>query len=115
VIDLDTRLLAYAIWGIGTLFIYGLILARSVSGARRHHDARSRRELYGDLAYFIVALASSVSITFALFGEPGTGLRGLVIASALGAFTAAGVVKLKDVAPPSETDEGHPKPVVVER
>src|SRR5262245_321486 len=94
--DLDTRFLAYLIWGIGTVVIYGAVMRHGWRRWRARRDARARRELYERIARFMVALASLASLTLALFGETGTGLRGLVIALALGAFAASGAIELRD-------------------
>lgn len=93
---LDTRLIAYLIWGIGVVVVYGLLLRRRRRDWTVQRDSRSRRELYEAVAEFVTSLASCLAITFVLFGEAGTGIRGLMAATALGAYFAAGVVKVTD-------------------
>jgi hypothetical protein len=89
---IDTRLLVFALWGIGTVIVYGDVLRGRYRAFRAHRDARGRRELYAAFALFLVAAASALSIFTVLFGPAGTGIRGLVVAISLGAFTAAGLV-----------------------
>ncbi len=96
VIAIDSRWIAYAIWGVGTVVIYGTVARRGLRSWQAHRDERSRRELMERVARFLVALASLASLTLALFGEAGTGIRGLIIALALGAFTAAGAIELRE-------------------
>lgn len=95
-INIDTRWVVYAIWGFGTLLVYGLVLRRGLLVWRIRRDHRASRELMERVARFMVSLASVASLTLALFGEAGTGARGLIIALALGAFTAAGTVELRN-------------------
>jgi hypothetical protein len=101
---LDTRLAAYLVWGVGTLMVYGWVLRRRYQVFRVRPDRRSRRELAAAIALFLVSLAASLAVTFVLFGETGTGIRGLMSAIALGAFTGAGVVMAGE-APPDEVAE----------
>ena len=93
---MDTRWLAYVIWGLGTVLIYGLVLDNARHRYRKRPDARSRRELFEKAAGFIVALNAFVAITVALWGTATADFRGLVIAVALGAFTAKGAIELRD-------------------
>jgi len=105
-VNVDTRWLAYMVWGVGTVIVYGAVLRKGYRSWHAHRDNRARRELIERTARFFVALASAAGILFALFGEPGNGFRALVISLALGAFTAAGVIEFRDVAPdPSTEDE----------
>lgn len=90
--DIDTRLIVFAIWGVGTVLVYADVLRGAYHSFRGHRDARGRRELLASLALFIVSAASCLSIATVLFGPAGTGIRGLVTAIALGAFLAAGIV-----------------------
>jgi hypothetical protein len=93
---LDTKFIAYAIWGFGTLVVYGLVLYRAVQASRRSHDRRGRRDVLGALALFLTALGAFLAITLVLFGEAGTTPRGFAVAVALGAFSAAGLVMATD-------------------
>lgn len=95
VIEIDGRWVAYAIWGLGTVVIYGLSLRRGWRSWRVRRDTRSERELLERTARFLVALASVASLTLALFGEQGTAIRAIIVAIALGAFTAAGALELR--------------------
>jgi hypothetical protein len=95
-IEIDTRFVAYAIWGAGTVLVYGAVFRLGLRRWRYRRDARAWRELLERTARFLVALASMASLTLALFGEAGTGARGLIVALALGAFTAAGVIELRE-------------------
>ena len=103
-INIDTRWLAYMIWGVGTVIVYGLVLRKGYRSFHAHRDGRSRRELIARTARFMVAVASAAGILFALYGEPGTGFRALVISLALGAFTAAGVIEFRDEPEDPEAD-----------
>jgi len=91
-VNVDTRFLAYLIWGLGTLVVYGVVLFKRRHAYVQHNDARSRRDLIEAIALFIVAFGASLAITFVLFGEAGSGIRGWASAVALGAFSAAGLV-----------------------
>ncbi len=96
IIDIDTRWIAYLIWGLGTVMVYGLVLRKGWRVWRVRRDRRAQRELMERIARFLVAVASLASLTLALWGEAGTGARGLVIALALGAYTAAGVIEFRE-------------------
>ena len=61
--NIDTRLVVYLIWGLGTVVVYGLVLRRARRRMRTHRDRRSRREFIADFARFLVSLASSLSST----------------------------------------------------
>lgn len=100
---MDVRLVIYGIWGVGTVLVYGDVLRRRWRADRLHHDARSRRDLRSGIALFLTAFASFLAITFVLFGEAGTGIRGLFVSIALGAFLGAGWVMRAD-----EPDEHEP-------
>lgn len=89
---MDGRLIVLLIWGGGTVLAYGVVLSKRRFAFRLHHDRRSKRELLAGSALFLTALCSALAIVFVLFGQPGTGIRGLVTAIALGAFTGAGIV-----------------------
>jgi hypothetical protein len=89
---MDLKFAIYVVWGLGTVVVYGIVLRKRRRSYRLHHDARSRRDLISGLALFITSLCSFLAITFVLFGEPGTGIRGLFAATALGAYLGAGIV-----------------------
>jgi len=91
-VTLDTRWLAYLIWGVGTLVVYSIVLSKRWRANKIHHDRRSRRELEKAVALWVVALGAFISITLILFGEAGTGVRPLAVAICLGAFTMAGFI-----------------------
>lgn len=80
------------IWGGGSVAVWGQVLLDSVRDYRIYGstNVRARRDLVASSALFITAIASASAIFLVLFGEKGTGLRGFVIALALGAFFAAG-------------------------
>ena len=90
--DIDTRVLTLIIWGVGTVAIYGIVLAQRFMAYRHHRDPRSRRELLEGFALFLVALGAASAIGFVLFGDAGDTPRGIATAIALGAFTGAGWV-----------------------
>lgn len=95
----DTRLAAYLVWGVGTLIVYSIVLVRRRRAYLLHHDARSRRDFIEGLALFMTSMASALAIAFVLFGEAGTGLRGLFAAIALGMFSTAGLVMATEKQP----------------
>lgn len=103
--ELDTRWIAYILWGVGTVVVYGVVLYRRQGLYVRFPDRRSRRDLMEAVVLFIVALASFLAITMVLWGEPGTGIRGMLVAVALGAYTGAGVIMLSDQ--PGKDADGH--------
>lgn len=90
--DLDSRLIAFALWGLGTVAVYADVLRVRLRSWALHHDRRGKREAMSGLALFLTALCSSVAIFLVLFGQAGSGIRGLFVAIALGAFTGAGIV-----------------------
>lgn len=90
----EARLLMLIIWGGGTVTTYGISLARDVRDWRIRRDVRSRRELLESFGLFLAALTASLSIAVVLFAPAGTGIRGMLVATALGAFMAAGVVRV---------------------
>lgn len=92
----DTRVVFLLVWGGGCLFTYGTVLARRVRSWRVHHDTRARRDLMSGFALFLTAFAAAAAITFVLFGEAGTGIRGFFTAMALGAFVANGAVMARE-------------------
>ena len=93
---IDTKLLAYIIWGIGTVVVYGAVLLRRHRAYQLLRTRRSRQDLVAAIGLFVTALGSFLAITAIFFGEPGTSIRGFLVAVALGAFFAAGLVKLRE-------------------
>lgn len=89
--DLDLRLVSFAVWGLGTVIVYGDVLRVRYHSWSLHHDGRGKRELVSGFALFLTALTSAVSIFLVLFREVDS-LRGLFVAVSLGAFTGAGIV-----------------------
>ena len=105
---IDTRIVAFLLWGGGTVAIYSIVLAQRIRHWRRtrrdrRHQERieATRDVVAGFALWLVAFASGASTALVLFGTPGTGIRGLAIAIALGAFTGAGLVMA------SEDREAH--------
>lgn len=99
---MDLRLVSYLVWGVGTVLVYGIVLRKRRRSYRLHHDARAWRDLLEAVALFITALASLLAVTLVLFGPGGQGIRGLFVAMALGAYSAAGLVMASET--PSEPD-----------
>lgn len=93
---LDTRFAVLAVWGLGTVVVYGYVLMRRRRLWLRRRSREDAHELLASVALFITALASALAIGFVLFGPVGTGIRGLFTALALGAFSAAGLVMASD-------------------
>lgn len=89
--DLDTRFLAFLVWGVGTMAVYTEVVRQRAAAHRIHHDRRSRRDFMSALALWSVSIASSVATAMVLFAAQ-SGLRGMFTAIALGAFTTAGIV-----------------------
>lgn len=90
--NLDGRLVAYLLWGLGTVAVYGVVLRGRWHSFRSHHDARSRRELLAGISLFLTALCAGMATWVVLFGEVGSSARSWFVAFALGAFTGAGIV-----------------------
>ena len=107
--DFDSRYIAFVIWGIGTVLVYGFVLYKRRHTWALHHDIRSARDLVEAGALFLVAIASAAAIFMVLFGEAGVGLRPFFTAVALGSFTGAGLVMATERMQhdPAE-DEGGP-------
>lgn len=82
----------YLLWGIGTIIVFSIVVRRRHHSWQLHHDPRSRRELIAASALYVVAWAAGLSIVLALLIPPGTGIRGFFVFTALGMFTAAGIV-----------------------
>jgi len=88
----DSRWLAFAVWGVGTVLVYGFVLIKRRRTWRLHHDIRSSRDLVEASALFGVAVSAAISVFMVLFGEAGTGIRPFLVAMSLGCFTGAGIV-----------------------
>lgn len=89
---IDTRFVAFLVWGVGTVLVWGIVLFRRYVSYRLHRDSRARRDLSSGFGLFLTALAAAGSIAFVLFGPAGSGLRGMMTAISLGAFFATGLV-----------------------
>ena len=84
-------MIVLALWGGGTVAVYGRVLwARRVSNLI-HHDRRSRRDYLEAFGLFMVALSSALSIGLVLFAGDLSGPRSLITAMSLGAFLAVGI------------------------
>lgn len=86
----------YIGWGVATIVVFGILFARRVRSYRRHHDARSRRELLAAFALWAVAIAAGTAIFLALLIPPGTGIRLIATFTALGMYLAAGIVMVTE-------------------
>lgn len=89
---IDTRLIAFAIWGLGVVGVYGYVLWRRRRSWLLHHDSRSRRDLVEAFGLFLVALSAAASAWTVLFVVPGVGIRVLLTAVSLGGFFGVGLV-----------------------
>lgn len=89
--DFDGRLIVLLMWGGGTVGAYTQVFVNRLRSWRYHHDARARRDLLEGTGLLIAALASALSTAMLLFTQGHGGLRGFLIALALGAFLAVGV------------------------
>ena len=89
---MDWRLIVLALWGGGTVLVYGRVLLIRQQSYRLHRDRRSRRDLLAALGLFLVALCSGLSIAVVVFGRNGDGMRSFATALALGAFLAVGIL-----------------------
>lgn len=94
--ELDTKLAAYVIWGVGTVLVYGIVLGRRRLAYLRKRTRRSRQDLLSALGLFVTSLCAFLAITAVFWSPAGQGARGFFVAVALGAFFAAGVVKLRE-------------------
>ena len=88
---MSTGTVFYAVWAVLSVVVYGVVLVLSMRQLHRHHDRRSRRELYVAVALFITAIASLGGITLALMDSERI-LRLGTTALALGAYLGAGIV-----------------------
>lgn len=95
-LTLDTRLLAYLVWGIGTTVVYAIVMDGSYRDYIIQRDKRSRRELFEDVGLFATAVASNLAIVMVLFVEQGSDFSRFLTALALGAFTGVGILKLTE-------------------
>lgn len=98
---MDGRLIVYALWAAGSVLAWGVVFRDDLADVRRERRARrpDRRrpsaftQLLSDLALLLVAIASAISIVTLIIGQDVPGLRGFAIATALGGFLGAGIVK----------------------
>ena len=88
----DDRIVPFLLWGLGTVALYSVNLAREVREWSLHHDRRGTRDALVALCLFVCALTSCLSVAALLFGSQGDPVRRLLGALALGAFTGVGVV-----------------------
>lgn len=95
-LTLDTRLLAYLVWGIGTTVVYAIVMDGSYRDYIVQRDKRSRRELFEDVGLFGTAICSNLAIVVVLFVEQGSDWSRFLVALALGAFSGVGVLKLTE-------------------
>lgn len=93
---IDTRLLAYLVWGVGTVIVYLVVLYRRRIAYARLHTRKALQDLVSSFALFITALCSFLAITGVFFTEMGAGIRGFFVAIALGAFFASGLIQMRD-------------------
>lgn len=94
--DLDLRLVMYAAWAIACVSSWGYVFWDDLREWRLHYAHRRRRdrgELISDFALLITSIASATSLLVLIVGQEIPGLRGFAIATALGAFAGAGIVK----------------------
>ena len=93
---IDTRLVFYAVWGLGVFALGPVDLAYRWLEYVDFRDPRSRRDLLESFALWLVAALSSLAIALVFFGTSGTGLRGFVVTLALGAFLGVEIIKVTD-------------------
>lgn len=74
------------VWGFAILFLAVRILTKAWRRWHRFDSRRSRWELVEAVALFLVSLGSTVAILTVVLGPAGTGIRGLAIGIAWGAF-----------------------------
>jgi hypothetical protein len=91
-VTIDTRFVAFLVWGVGTVLVYGFVLFDRIQRWHHWRDARSLRSMLTAVGLFLTALGAGLSIGFALFGDNVTGIRGLLTATSLGAFFATGLI-----------------------
>lgn len=95
---MDFRLIGYGAWALGSLLAWGAVLHEDIREYRmvRRKDRRSQsaaKEVVSDFALLLVAITSAASIAALLVGQDIPGFRGFMLATALGAFLGAGIVK----------------------
>lgn len=88
------RFAVFLTWGVASTVVWGVVLSDAIGQFRIFNDKRSKRELLRDGALFVTALGSTLAVAGVLFGEQGTTPRTLALAASLGAFLAAGIVRL---------------------
>jgi hypothetical protein len=92
VTPVDTRFIAFLVWGVGTVLVYGFVLYDRIQRFHQWRDARSLRSMLTAVGLFITALGAGIAIALVLFGQPGSGIRGLAVSMSLGAFFATGLI-----------------------
>jgi hypothetical protein len=97
--ELDPRLIFWAVYGAGLLAVYGLLLRRRLMHLRKHRDPRAFRDAMEGVGLFLVALATAIAITWALFGPRGTGMVGILSAVAAATFLVVGIYALSERQP----------------
>ena len=90
----DPRWFVYALWGIGSVVVWALVVSDAYGQWQLRRDQRSKRELLAATGLFFTALGAAASIALVLFGEPGSTPRTFALAFALGMFPGAGIVIL---------------------
>lgn len=83
--------LAFAVWGVGMVVVYGFVLWKRHRTWLLHHDRRSKRDLMEALGLFLVAIASAFAVFAALFDNT-TGLRVFLAALVAGALLGVGLL-----------------------
>lgn len=89
-IDLDPRIVFWAVWAVGTVIVWAIVFERQRRQYRKHRDAASLRDAIQALGLFIVSLAAFLGMTAALFLR-GAGFGALLFAVAGGAFFVVGL------------------------
>ena len=89
--DVDGRLLMLLLWGGGTVGAYGQVFWTRLVIWRHRRDSRARRDLLEAAGLLMTAAGSAASIAVLLMGPAGSGIRGVAVAMALGAFLAVGI------------------------
>ena len=90
----DPRWFVYAVWGVGSVVVWALVVSDAYGQWKLRRDQRSKRELLAATGLFFTALGAAASIALVLFGEPGSAPRTFALAFALGMFPGAGIVIL---------------------
>src|SRR6185369_12265160 len=78
-VTVDTRFLAFLVWGVGTVLVYGVVLYDRVRSWHYWRDERALRSMLTAVGLFMTAVGAGASIAFVLFGEVGSGIRGLFV------------------------------------